>query len=148
MPTFRSLSSRPNIHPNRSFPTPNPASNNELSRTLWGIWLILEQTGVRDFHTRGSTTCFSFLLNMNQLFEQFVKVLRRRLLEPQGYRVKSQQKDGSIIHNAITNKLYAKVIPDLRVITPSADSFCIDVILRFKRDHHFALQTTPVLVVC
>lgn len=89
-------------------------------------WLILEQTGIRDFQTHGTTSCFSFLLNMNQLFEQFINILIRRLLEPHGYRVKSQQKDGSIIRNAITNKSYAKVIPDLRVFPPSGSSFCID----------------------
>lgn len=89
-------------------------------------WLILEQTGIRDFQTRGRTSCFSFLLNMNQLFEQFVNLLICRLLEPHGYRVKSQQKNGSIIRNAITNKSYAKVIPDLRVFPPFGSSFCID----------------------
>lgn len=69
-------------------------------------WLVLEQTGIEDFLTRGRTSCFSFLLNMNQLFEQFVTVLMRKLLEPHGFRVKSQHKDASIsgTHSAIPDR--------------------------------------------
>jgi 5-methylcytosine-specific restriction enzyme subunit McrC len=89
-------------------------------------WLVLEQTGIEDVLTRGRTSCFSFLLNMNQLFEQFVAVLIRKLLEPQGFRIKSQHKDASIIRHAVTNKSYAKVIPDLRVYSPADNNFCID----------------------
>ncbi len=63
---------------------------------------------------------------MNRLFEQFVEVLVRKQLQPLGYSVRSQQKVGSIIHDAATNKSYAKVIPDFRVLTPNGESFCID----------------------
>ncbi len=66
-------------------------------------WLILEQTGIKDFEFRGRTSCFSFLLNMNRLFEQcqqFVEALVRKQIQPMGYSVRSQQKVGSIIHDA------------------------------------------------
>ena len=37
--------------------------------------------------------------------------------------------------------------PRWRILSSDLGRFLL-VILRFKRDHHFALQTIPVLVVC
>lgn len=89
-------------------------------------WLVLERIGIRDFHRAGSTRCFSFLLNMNQLYEQFVAKLVRQLLRPHRMQVISQHSDPSIIRNALTNQPYAKVIPDLIVQSPIGKRLCVD----------------------
>jgi len=79
--------------------------------------LLLKRMAVRDLFTPGGTTCFAFLLDMNDLFETFVARLVSDALEPLGIRVHSQRRDPSIIIDEATGKRYASIIPDLLLET-------------------------------
>jgi 5-methylcytosine-specific restriction enzyme subunit McrC len=78
-------------------------------------WLVLDALGIDDLLALGSTRSFAFLLDMNLLFERFVERLVAGVIEPRRYRVDSQVVHSSIIWNAVTQKPYSRVIPDLVV---------------------------------
>ena len=85
----------------------------EVAHSL--AWLILDALGIEDLLALGSARCFSFLLDMNRLFERFVEVLVGSALGPADYQLDSQAVQSSIIWDAIRNSPYARVIPDLLV---------------------------------
>lgn len=76
-------------------------------------WLFLARLGVDDVFAAGRTEAFAFLLDMNQLFEDFVTRLLRDALEPAGTVVHAQRRDRSIVENELTHRPYAAVIPDI-----------------------------------
>jgi 5-methylcytosine-specific restriction enzyme subunit McrC len=76
-------------------------------------WLFLARAGVDDVFAPGRTESFAFLLDMNQLFEDFVTRLLRDALEPAGTLVLAQRRDRSIIENEETRRPYAAIIPDI-----------------------------------
>lgn len=76
-------------------------------------WLILDSIGVQDVLEIGKTSCFAFLIDMNALFERFVLRVIEVLTRGQGIRVRYQHSDRSIIWDAVANRPYARVIPDL-----------------------------------
>jgi 5-methylcytosine-specific restriction enzyme subunit McrC len=75
-------------------------------------WLFLARLGVDDLFASGRTQAFAFLLDMNQLFEDFVTRLLGDALEP-GIRVHAQRRDRSIVENELTGRPYAAIIPDI-----------------------------------
>ena len=91
-------------------------------------WLLLDGLGIEDLLTGGRTQSFSFLLNMNVLFEGFVDALIRRVLDAQGFRVRSQAIYSSLIWNASTGAPHTRVVPDLVIETrgPSQRRLPID----------------------
>ena len=78
-------------------------------------WLILDGLGTKDLLAADTITCFSFLLDMNALFEQFVYRLIDRLCIPAGLRVHYQLRDSSIVINMATHRPYARIVPDILV---------------------------------
>lgn len=78
-------------------------------------WLVLDALGIDDLFTGGSTRSFTFLLDMNRLFERFVERLVEAAIDRRRYRVDSQVIHSSIIWNAATQRPYSRVIPDLVV---------------------------------
>lgn len=78
-------------------------------------WLLLDGLGTRDLLSGGKTRCFAFLIDMNRLFEMFVLRMVEKLVSAPHTRVRYQRGDRSIILNAVTNKPYARVIPDLLI---------------------------------
>lgn len=76
--------------------------------------LILEGLGLRDLYNAGGTRCFSFLLDMNVLFERFVT---RLLTDSIGNiaTVAPQMKVRSVIRNELTRGTYAEIRPDIVV---------------------------------
>jgi len=78
-------------------------------------WLLLDALGISDLFATGSTRVFSFLLDMNRLFEAFVREVLKRLVTATGCNVLYQKSDRSIIVHAGTNRPYARVIPDFRI---------------------------------
>ena len=78
-------------------------------------WLVLDGLGVDDLLAHGSTRSFTFLLDMNLLFERFVGRLVERQLERRLYRVDYQTAYASIIWDATADRSYSRIIPDLVV---------------------------------
>lgn len=78
-------------------------------------WVILDALGVEDLLSGGPTTGFAFLLNMNTLFERFIEKLAAVIFDPSKYRVSPQASHSSIIWNALAEKPYSRVVPDLLV---------------------------------
>jgi 5-methylcytosine-specific restriction enzyme subunit McrC len=76
-------------------------------------WLFIDRLAVDDLYASGTIGSFAFLLDMNQLFEDFVTRLLRDALEPAGMRVEAQARSRAIIENAVTRRPYAAVVPDL-----------------------------------
>ena len=76
-------------------------------------WLFLGRKGLDDIYAAGRTDSFAFLLDMNQLFEDFVTRLLRDALEPVGIVVHAQRRDRSIVENELTHRPYASIIPDI-----------------------------------
>jgi len=77
--------------------------------------LILRGLSVSEVLQAGRTRCFAFLLDMNRLFELFVFRYLRHVLTADAYRVRRQQRDGSIIRHRDTGKTFSRVIPDVLV---------------------------------
>jgi 5-methylcytosine-specific restriction enzyme subunit McrC len=93
---------------------------NEHYRSAHEIaWLFLARLGVDDVFATGRTEAFAFLLDMNQLFEDFVTRLLRDALEP-GIQVHAQRRDRSIVENELTRRPYAAIIPDILLDQRSA----------------------------
>jgi 5-methylcytosine-specific restriction enzyme subunit McrC len=82
-------------------------------------WLLLDALGISDVFSTGQYRVFSFLLDMNRLFEQFVLKLVQRLLDSRTFSVRHQHANRSIIRYAATNKPYKRVVPDVVVQGPS-----------------------------
>lgn len=76
-------------------------------------WLFLGRKGLDDVYAPGRTDSFAFLLDMDQLFEDFVTRLLRDALEPTGIIVHAQRRDRSIVENELTHRPYAAIIPDI-----------------------------------
>lgn len=80
------------------------------------VWLILDGLGVRDLFTTGNARVFSFLLDMNRLFEAFVREVLTRLLDKTGLGLDYLHSERSIIVRAGTHQTYSRVIPDFLVL--------------------------------
>jgi len=99
--------------------------NEHYREALDLAWLLIDGLGIRDITESGKTRCFAFLIDMNTLFENFK------------CRVLYQRKDRSIIWNAITNRPYSSIIPDLMV-----ESRGIDPVTRVPIDAKYKLYDT------
>ena len=78
-------------------------------------WLLFDALGIDDLFAPGETRSFSFLLNMNQLFERFVARFVEHVLPAARYRVMSQIHFKSIVWNVSSQRPYASIIPDVVV---------------------------------
>jgi 5-methylcytosine-specific restriction enzyme subunit McrC len=89
---------------------------NEHYREAHGLARVILKAGaVDDIFRSGKTTSFSFLLDMNRLFEQFVFRVLDANLDPGRFRLRYQHVDKSIIRRADTGNPYARVIPDFLI---------------------------------
>ena len=78
-------------------------------------WLLFDALGVNDLFALGETRSFSFLLNMNLLFERFVTRVVEQVLPVARYRVTSQVPFKSVLWNVSHQRPYASIIPDVIV---------------------------------
>lgn len=78
-------------------------------------WLLFDALGINDLFAPGETRSFSFLLNMNQLFERFVTRVVEQVLPVAQYRVTSQVPFKSVLWNVSRQRPYASIIPDVIV---------------------------------
>jgi 5-methylcytosine-specific restriction enzyme subunit McrC len=75
--------------------------------------LVFKLFGIRDLLGQGQVSCFAFMLDMNTLFERFVRCALEWLLKKKlRLHVHYQYPDRSVIVHAATNRPYARVIPD------------------------------------
>lgn len=93
-------------------------------------WLLLDGVGVSDLLS-GGRQAYAFFLDMNQLFERFVRVWLEKIL-PTSYGLRSQSRHKSIIWNVTVGEPYSTVIPDLLIDhLPSGASTAVDA--KYKR---------------
>ena len=78
-------------------------------------WILFDALGIDDLLAPGDVRSFSFLLNMNQLFERFVTRLVEQVLPVAHYRVSSQISFKSVVWNVSSQRPYANIIPDVVV---------------------------------
>lgn len=86
-------------------------------------WLLLNALGVDDLVAPGETRSFSFLLNMNQLFERFAARVVEQVLPAVRYRVTSQLPYRSVVWNVSSQRPYTNIIPDV-VVERRGESDC------------------------
>lgn len=86
-------------------------------------WLLLDALGIDDLFALGETRSFSFLLNMNQLFERFVTRVVEQVLPAVRYRVTSQLPYRSVVWNVSSQRPYTNIIPDV-VVERRGESDC------------------------
>jgi 5-methylcytosine-specific restriction enzyme subunit McrC len=96
-------------------------------------WFILDRFGLQDILKLGRTNCFSFLLDMNLLFEQFIGKVLARVCSREGLKLQSQARNRSIIWAG--QKPYRDVIPDFLVEeTANKNSLPIDAKYKLYQD--------------
>ena len=78
-------------------------------------WIILDAMGIGDLFSSGMPRCFSFLLDMNALFERFLYRWMSQVLSGSDFLVEAQRRDRSILWNASQNRPYRSIIPDLLI---------------------------------
>ena len=78
-------------------------------------WLLFDALGIDDLFVPGEAQSFSFLLNMNQLFERFVSRVVEQILPATRYRVTSQSPFKSVVWNVTSQRPYTSIIPDVVV---------------------------------
>jgi 5-methylcytosine-specific restriction enzyme subunit McrC len=108
--------------------------NEHYREALDLAWLLLDGLGIKDITDAGKTRCFAFLIDMNTLFENFVYKVINLYIDKKKYKVLYQQKDRSIIWNAITNRPYSSIIPDIMV-----ESRGLDPVIRIPVDAKYKL---------
>ncbi len=87
---------------------------NERYRTAHELSLVLiDRSGIDDVYRGGKTRSFSFLLNMNDIFEAFVAKMVAEAFEGSPWRVTPSRAHGSVIRRADTKRTYTSIIPDI-----------------------------------
>lgn len=110
-------------------------------------WLVLEGTGIRNIYERGPQKSFSFLIDMNSLFERFVTQLFAEAFQGSDVRVLPQRKDRSIVMNERTGRPYSAITPDLLLEWPVPRRKRVPVDVKYKlyddrkADPHDVYQT-------
>lgn len=90
-------------------------------------WMILEGLGIEDIFKSSQTPSFAFLLDMNNLFEQFLHRYLSEVLGKAKLSVAYQRRDRSIIWDIFQNRTYSQIIPDFLVSsTVSARRLAVD----------------------
>lgn len=78
-------------------------------------WMIIDGLGIDDLFKSKQTPSFAFLLDMNNLFEQFLHRYLTEVLNQSQLTVAYQRRDRSIIWDIFKNQSYSQVIPDFLV---------------------------------
>lgn len=77
--------------------------------------ILLRDQAVRDVFAAGVGRSWAFLIDMNRLFEDFVTYLLIERLTAEGFEVKPQARDRSLLQDLATGHSYGTVIPDVLV---------------------------------
>jgi len=72
--------------------------------------IVVEASGLTSLYTAGAVNCFSFLIDMNVLFERFVlRVLRSAV---KSLEVRYQHVETSVLWDALAKLPYGRIVPD------------------------------------
>jgi 5-methylcytosine-specific restriction enzyme subunit McrC len=107
----------------------------------WAL-LLLDRLGFDDLYARGSTRSIAFLLDMNQLFEDFATKLLAEHLKPAGWQVLSQHPTRSIILNEDDRTSFASIRPDAVLIAPDGTRMPVDA--KYKRYDEYRVNIQDV----
>ncbi len=105
--------------------------------------LILRNSGAEEFTSTGQSNVYSFLLNMDVLFEQFVEAVLVHACRGQGIQSQFQRSDGSVIRDADTGEAFAKIRPDV-LLKSSTNSFVVPVDAKYKRLDDFKIDNADI----
>ncbi len=87
---------------------------NERYRSAHELCLILiDRSGADDIYRTGAARSFSFLLNMNDIFEDFVAAMVEEAYRPTDWRVTASRSHRSVIRRVGDRKTYSSIIPDI-----------------------------------
>jgi 5-methylcytosine-specific restriction enzyme subunit McrC len=95
-------------------------------------WLILESTGIENIYHMGSHQCFSFLLDMNSLFEQFVRYWIQDIIRDTEFKLDAKQKYRSVIVDAATQNTSSPIIPDLVIQHRELPGLYLPIDVKYK----------------
>ena len=95
-------------------------------------WLLFDALGIDDLFTPGDARSFSFLLNMNQLFERFVTRVVEQILPVAQYRVTSQVPFKSVVWNVSSQRPYTNIIPDVVVERRGESNYRVAIDAKYK----------------
>ncbi len=95
-------------------------------------WILFDALGIDDLLVPGDVQSFSFLLNMNQLFERFVTRLVEQILPVVQYRVTSQIPFSSVVWNVSNQRVYSNIIPDVVVERRGQSDYRVAIDAKYK----------------
>lgn len=102
---------------------------------------ILRGLGFEDIYSQSTGQIFTFLLNMNEVFEQFVERLMRDVCAGTAMEVSTQERFGKVIRNLDTGRTYSNIRPDLMIRSPDG-AFPVDA--KYKRYDLRKLSTADI----
>ena len=105
-------------------------------------WLLLGGMGIDDLFAGGQTRSFAFLLDMNQLFEQFIVRFVRHALAQEAYQVQPQRRDRSVIWDVLRQQPYTRITPDILVQRENGRRLAVDV--KYKLYDERQLSTADI----
>ena len=94
-------------------------------------WLIRDAHGFDDLLSSGSGYSYSFLIDMNRVFERFVEVVVGAAADDLGFAIVRQSQRGSVIRYARDGSDYAKLVPDV-LVSRGADGGRVPVDAKYK----------------
>lgn len=75
--------------------------------------LLLDALGIDDSFDYGSASVYTFLLDMNRLFERFVSRLLQDTFQQTKWSVDTQHRDTNVVVNYETGRSYSSIRPDI-----------------------------------
>jgi 5-methylcytosine-specific restriction enzyme subunit McrC len=96
-------------------------------------WILLDGMGIKDLFAIRELRSFAFLINMDPVFERFVWKIVEQALVGTSTRVYYQKHDRSILWNALTNRSYASIIPDLLIQSSISPHQRLVIDAKYKR---------------
>ena len=102
---------------------------------------VLRGLGFEDIYSQSQGQIFTFLLNMNDVFEQFVERLIKDSCAGTSMAVGTQERFGKVIRNLETGRTYSTIRPDL-MIRSGDRTFPVDT--KYKRYDLRKLSTADI----
>lgn len=96
--------------------------NNHYREAHQLAWMIIDGLGVEDLFKSDKTPSFAFLLDMNNLFEQFMNKYLTEILRHKRLTIAYQHHDRSIIWDIFRKRSYSQIIPDFLVFSDKSSN--------------------------
>ena len=96
-------------------------------------WLILEHISIEDPLSTGSLGSFTFMLDMNSIFEKFVQRAFEWVLEGRDLEVQYQRERAGVFWDMQRRKSYSRVKPDLLIRSRAAPRRAFPVDVKYKK---------------